>query len=178
MTDDGETLSLNTLGIDQLIKALKSSLSRARVGVLGAKTNRDGLANRGGRSVNAEKPIAASGPINPSTNAAIGMIHEFGNSNMPQRSFLRVPIAENLQKKLDSSSAFDQDVLREVLREGSIEPWLEKTAVIGENIVLEAFDTGGYGKWPPWRTPGYENNTGQILVDSTQLRNSISSEVK
>lgn len=178
MSDDGDTVTLKTTNLDQLIKAIKNALPRARVGVLGAKTNRNGAANKGGRSVNATSGNRPTAPINVSTNAAVGLIHEFGSNQIPRRSFLRVPIADNLQKKLDSSGAFTEDVLLEVIREGSVSPWLEKAAVLGETIVHEAFDTGGFGLWPPWKTPGYSNNTGQLLVDTQQLRNSITSEVK
>ena len=73
---------------------------------------------------------------------------------------------------------FTQDELLEVVKEGTMLPWLKKLAVIGEKIVLEAFATGGDGKWPKWKTKGYKNNTGQILVDTTQLRDSITSDIK
>lgn len=155
-----ETVEMKTKGLDQIIKALKDRLPTARVGVLGAKTNRktDGKAM--------------------ATNAGIGAVHEFGSSKMPQRSFLRVPIAEHLQKKMESSGAFDEDVLKEVVASGTIIPWIKKIAVLGEAIVAEGFATGGFGKWPAWKTPGYKNDDNRLLVDTRQLRDSISSDVK
>ena len=97
---------------------------------------------------------------------------------MPQRSFLRIPIAENLSKRLDNSGAFSKDELLKVIKEKSLEPWLKRMGTLAEAIVSDAFDSGGDGKWPKWKTKGYENNTGMLLVDTQQLRNSIMSDVK
>lgn len=156
MSDD-DTVYLNTKGLDGLVKAMKENLSRARVGVLGAKTLRKSPGD---------------------TNAGIGAIHEFGSSKMPQRSFLRVPISDNLQKRMESSGALDKDVLKDVIKQGTFIPWLKKMAVLAEQIVAEAFETQGFGKWPAWRTPGYKNEHNRILDDTGQLKDSITSEVK
>lgn len=153
MSDDG----LNTKNLDNLMKALKENLSRARVGILGAKTTR-------------KEP--------GETNAGIGALHEFGTSKLPVRSFLRVPIADNLQKKMEASGAFDKDVLKEVVQQATMIPWLKKIAVLAEGIVAEAFQTGGFGKWTAWRTPGYKNYNNRILDDTGQLKDSITSDVK
>lgn len=155
-----EAFTLNTKNLDAVLKALKENMSRARVGILGDKTNR------------------TSGGKQAPTNATIGAYHEFGTDKMPQRSFLRVPIAENLQKNLESSGAFGKDEMMQVAKSGTMLPWLLKISAIAEKIVGDAFDTGGFGKWPKWKTKGYENNTGMLLVDTQQLRNSITSEVK
>lgn len=177
MSDNDDAFTLNTKNLDGMLKALKNNLSRARVGILGGKSIRNNAPIAGGKSLNAASK-APSGKINVTTNAAVGAIHEFGTNNMPQRSFLRVPISENLQKNLESSGAFTDDELKIVVKEASLVPWLQRVAAIAEKIVSDAFDTGGFGKWPKWKTPGYKNNTGQLLVDTQQLRNSITSEVK
>lgn len=151
-----DTFELNTKNLDQIMKALKDKMSSARVGILGGKSIRGGG--------------------NSSTNASIGAVHEFGSEKMPMRSFLRVPITEHLQKELENSGAFSADELAIVVKEASMRPWLVRVAAIAEQIVRDAFDTGGFGKWPRW-SKGYQSNTGQILVDTQQLRNSITSEV-
>lgn len=157
-------VTINTKGLDQLLKALKASPPRTRVGILGSKAY---ASHTGSHN---EK--------NPPSNSTIGAAHEFGTSKMERRSFLREPIADHLEKRMEDSSALDQDVLNEVIHNGSILPWMKKIAIIAESIVAGAFQTGGYGKWAPWKNSTYSNNTGQILVDTTQLRNSISSEVE
>lgn len=151
---------LNTKNLDQLIKALKDSLPRARVGVLANKTTRGAMITNG------------------QTNASIGANHEFGTDKIPQRSFLRVPIAEHLQSKMEDAGAFDKDAIKEVIKQGSTLPWVKKIAVLAEAIVAEAFATKGFGKWPAWKTPNYKNGGNTLLVDTGQLRDSITSEVK
>ena len=157
MSDD--TVTINVKGLDQLLKALKAGPPIARVGILGDKTVRSG----GGSF---------------QTNAEIGAAHEFGTSKMPARSFLRVPISQNLQKEMESSGALDKKTLNEVVKQGSVLPWVKKIAILAEGIVADAFDTAGFGKWPGWKNPNYTNNSGQLLVDTKQLRDSITSEVK
>jgi len=151
-----DTLKLDVKGLDQLLKALKANPPNARVGILGSTNPRSGKS--------------------PS-NATVGAAHEFGTSKMPQRSFLRIPIADNLANQMQASGAFDKDVLKAVIKSGTVLPWIKKVTMIAEQIVLEAFATSGYGKWAPWKK-GYTSKTGQILVDTNQLRDSITSEVK
>lgn len=154
MNFDDDTI--DTKGLEKLIKAMKVKPPVARVGVLGSKPREGG-----------------------SSNADIGAKHEFGSPSegLPQRSFLRVPLNDNLEKFLDSSGAFDKDAMESVIKLGTFLPWIRKMAIVAEKVVAEAFASGGFGKWAP-HSPGYTNNTGQILVDTQQLRNSITSEVK
>lgn len=153
--------SVGVTGLEKLIKALHQKPPVARVGILGDNTR-----------------TRAEGDKSPPTNAEVGAAHEFGTSSIPRRSFLRVPIADGLQGEMERSGLLDQKALKEVIKQGSVLPWMEKVAVCAEACVLEAFDTGGNGKWPAWKDPGYMNNAGQLLVDTKQLRQSISTEVK
>lgn len=152
-TDDYDDRAL-----EQLIKSLGSTNAPVgRIGVLGGKTTRQTV-----------------GP----TNAEIGAKHELGLDGMPVRSWLLVPLIDNLQKYLDQSKAFTPKALRTVIKQGSIKPWLEKAMTVAELVVAEGFASGGFGKWAAWKTKGYTNNTGDILVDTKQLRDSVTSEVK
>lgn len=145
---------IKTEGLDKLLKAIKGAQPMARVGILG-----DGDARRGDNS-----------------NATIGAKHEFGNDGMPQRSFLRMPITENLQAYIDRSGAFDKESLKKVIKSGSFFEWVKKLGVLAETIVSDAFDSGGFGKWKPSNMTYKKNH--QTLVETQQLRNSITSEVK
>lgn len=169
--------TLKTHGLDQILKALKKPLPVARVGIYNDKNQRsEGKTKLTFSEVQKlTKPHKANAP----TNAEIGAIHEYGSParGIPPRSFLRAPIAAHLDKELKSAGAFDKEVLNKVIRDGSLEPWMKKIAVVAEKIVINAFNTGGYGAWPAWKNPNYSNNTDMILVDSTQLRDSIGSEV-
>jgi hypothetical protein len=150
-----DTVELKTKGLDQFIKSLKGKLPTVRVGILGSHD-----ARRGGVNGNAE----------------IGAKHEFGGDGMPIRSFLRVPISENIGSYLENYGAFDEDNLKKVINEGKLSVWMKQIGIVAEKIVGDAFSNGGFGKWPGWKG-NYKSNTGLILVDTTQLRNSITSEV-
>lgn len=154
MSDD--TIKMDTKKLDKLIKSLKGDLPVARVGILGDKNARVGK--------------------NANTNAQIGAKHEFGSDGMPIRSFLRVPISTKMQEYLDKSGAFDPAALKKVLNEGTIYTWVQRIGIIGESIVADAFDTGGFGAWPPSNMALKKNH--QTLVETQQLRNSITSDVK
>ena len=162
MSDDAIE-SFNVKGLEQLIKALKVKPPVARVGILG-----DGL-----------RQTTEGGKSQP-TNAEVGAAHEFGSEkrNLKPRSFLRVPISDGLQKEMERRGLLDKDKMAEVIREGALLPWMEEVAICAEACGADAFATQGNGKWPAWVDKNYENNTGMILVDTHQLRDSITSDVK
>lgn len=156
MSDEETTIQINTKGLDALIEALGDTTPPvARVGILGSTSAR------------ASKD---------KTNAEIGMKHEFGDEKVPIRSWLRMPLTEKMQEFLEKSGAFTPEVLAEVLESGSIEAWIEKVGVVGVQVVLEAFSTGGFGKWKPSDMTRKKNH--QTLVETQQLRNAVTSEVK
>ena len=144
-------------GLKQVLKAFKGENHVIHIGILGANTSRrDSVSN----------------------NATVGACHEYGTETLPIRSFLRMPLNDHLQEYLDRAGAFKNDTITEIIKTGTLIPWMEKIAVTAENVVQEAFHTGGFGKWEKWKDPDYKNHTGQILVDTTQLRDSITSRVK
>jgi phage gpG-like protein len=159
--------TLECPGLDKLVKAMGVSAPSIRVGVLGQKAAR----NENAEGQSEEKP--KEGELN---NAEIGAFHEFGTGNNPERSFLRVPISDNLEKYLDKNGALDEDVLKETIASGTLVPYALKVAATAEEIVADAFQTGGFGKWKPSNMAG--KKVAQTLVETQQLRNSITSEVK
>jgi len=161
MSDD---MKINTPGLDKIMKALSGKMPKARVGILGDKNV------RGESAGSTQKKQAGA------SNAEVGAAHEFGTATLPQRSFLRVPISEHLAKKLEETGLTDKETLKEVIKSGTLVPWLKKVAIAAEGIVLEAFDSGGFGKWKPSDMTHKKNH--QTLVETQQLRNSITSEVK
>lgn len=148
-----DTIQIDTRGMDKLIRSFKEMQPVARVGILGSKSRKEG-----------------------GDNATIGAKHEYGMEGMPVRSFLRIPITEHLEKKMEASGAFDEASLKLVIQAGSIVAWLHKVAIIAEGIVAEAFSTGGFGKWKPSNMK--HKKIHLTLVETTQLRNSITSDVK
>lgn len=166
MSDENET-TLATPGLDALVKAMSAPAPVVRVGILGQKSVRQ---SEGGAE---DSKAGKEGELN---NAEIGVFHEFGTEKMPMRSFLRVPIAEHLEKRMESSGALDKDVLKETIASKTLLPYMKKVAVLAEGIVTDAFDTGGFGKWAPSDMSQKANH--QTLVETQQLRNSITSDVK
>ena len=153
---DEDNMTFNIKGLEQIIKALKVKPPMIRLGILGDKDAR----------VDGKR-----------TNSKIGAAHEFGIEGQKQRSFLRQPITDYLDKKLESAGMLDEDVIKEVIKTGEVLPWVKKVAVIAKAIVDEAFASGGYGKWDSWEG-NYTSRTGLILVDTTQLRDSITWDLK
>lgn len=151
----GSPVTLIDTGLKQLIKAFSGKLPQARIGILGSSSRTGGT-----------------------NNATIGAAHEFGTSTLPIRSFLRQPIAEHMQAYLQKGGAFDPEKLKKVMKEGSIREWVQKLAITAEQIVADGFDTEGFGQWQKWKSKSYSNSTGKILIDTHQLRDSITSEVQ
>ena len=148
---------LKDMGLENLVKALKTNKFVAKVGIVGDSSRAD-----------------SAGDDAPS-NADIGLIHEFGTSLTPARSFLRMPLTTKLQKKLEDSGAFEKEALKNIIDEKSFENFMIKAGKVGEVIVRDAFSTGGFGKWKQSNMK-YKKNR-QTLVETQQLRDSISSEV-
>lgn len=152
MSDD-DTVQMDTKKFDKLLKALKAKPPEGRIGILGKGVRKDG----------------------GETNASIGAKHEFGDSTTPMRSWLRMPLTDQLGKALEKSQAFDEDVLRKVIMSGSVRMWLEKIMITAEAVVLEGFDTGGFGQWKPSNMQFKQNK--QTLVETGQLRDAVTTEV-
>lgn len=146
-------MKLDTKQMDAFMKALAKGMPEIKVGILGDGAPREGEV----------------------TNAFIGACHEFGTSRVPMRSFLRIPLADHFGKKVKQAGYVG--VIQNIVEQESLVPLARKFAVMAEAIVLEGFATGGYGKWKA-HAEGYQNNTGMLLQDTQQLRNSITSEVQ
>ena len=79
-------------------------------------------------------------------NAALAKIHEFGSpkNNLPARSMLNVPLQDHKEQWMsifkERSEAF--------LAKNSVVILYKLIAVAALKIVIGAFDSGGYGKWP------------------------------
>lgn len=159
---------------DDALEKLMASLSDdkapvGRIGVLGGHTIRTMS------DVAAFKKLAGLGPES-TTNAEIGAKHELGLDGMPERSWLRIPIIDNMQTYLNDAGAFTTKTAKKVIKSGSMRPWLESAMLVAENIVSDGFNSGGFGKWKPSNMTHKTNH--QTLVETHQLRDSVTSEVK
>lgn len=163
-----DKVTINLTGLDALAKAFKGKLPVVKIGILGNSDSRTAQV----------QGLDGNFTTESSSNTTIGAAHEYGTTSIPQRSFLRVPLMDHLDKAIEKSGLKKQDYLKEVIKTKSILVWMKQVAIIAEAVVKEGFLTRGYGKWAPWKNPGYSNNTGQVLMDTTQLSKSITTEVK
>lgn len=134
------------------------------------------------------------------TNAFIASVHEHGapEHGIPQRSFLRIPIKDHAQEIMASIKGKADMILKTTHALGM---W-KLVGIAAEKVVDGAFQTGGYGKWAPdsYKTLLAKLNKGKfrnlhrrkltiahifagnigmgILIDTQQLRRSITSQVK
>jgi hypothetical protein len=141
-----EGIEFKTDGLKKLLKAMKQNSRKVKIGI--------------------DDPVEAS----------IGAAHEFGTSSLPQRSFLRMPLQLFLEKRLSARNDFSEASLKDVIRSQEYKPWLEKIATVAKEIVQEAFDTNGFGKWAPDKDMPHKK-TKKILVETGSLRDSIVTEI-
>lgn len=159
--------------ISKLLHLQKSLKVRyvARVGILGQKAK--------GRK---EVAISKSGKRSPGkslselSNADIGLIHEKGvkSKKIPRRSFLEYPLTTKLPAAMNKVGK----ALMDDLNSENLEKTYKQLGLVGEGIVLKAFGTRGYGTWPK-NSPATiaRKGSSQPLIDTAQLRKSISSQV-
>lgn len=147
-------IELKDKGLKQLMAAFKGEIPQVKVGILGDKSARDGK----------------------TSNAAIGAAHEYGTTELPIRSFLRTPLNDHLSEYLQNAGAFDPATFKDIIKEGSILNWVKKIGVVAEQVVQEAFASGGFGQWKPSNMD--HKKVKQTLIETQQLRNSITSKVE
>ncbi len=111
------------------------------------------------------------------TNAEIGLIHEKGSvtRNIPRRSFLEMPLTTKFNQA-------KKEEIRELVRATAAQLDVKRTlglvGVLAEDVVQDAFDTGGFGKWAP-NSPRTVRAKGSSkpLIDIGELRKSVTSRV-
>lgn len=110
-------------------------------------------------------------------NPSLGAIHEFGDvgKNIPERSWLRMPLALHLGDAIRFRDAIDWFT---ALRQTGAKRVLAFLGALGEDVVQESFATRGWGMWPALQ-PGTIKRKGSsaILIESSQMRKAVSSRV-
>lgn len=111
------------------------------------------------------------------TNGQIGVVHEMGSetNNIPSRSFLRLPIE---LKEKDIMKAMGGKTVTAAIEAGQIKTAYSLLGVIAEGYVKQAFASKGYGQWEALKQATIDaKGSSTPLIDSGQLRRSISSDV-
>lgn len=149
--------------LTRIEKALGAKLA-ARVGILGSKTARS---------------KSAEGKSQP-TNAFIGLVHEKGSysQHIPRRSFLEATFEHKGKRLLRIKGSLWQWFIKGDQSVGRLKKIYASLGQMGEVMVQEAFETGGFGAWPPDAPATIKRKkSSAILIDTGQLRRAITSDV-
>ena len=110
------------------------------------------------------------------TNAEIGAKNEYGSKSehIPRRSFLEMPMVLHFGKFLQKQAV----ELLEVMAASGAQGFLRGTAIVAEQTIDKAFETGGFGIWPP-NAPLtiFLKKSAKPLIDLGYLRASIASRI-
>lgn len=113
------------------------------------------------------------------SNLELGLVHEFGSitKNIPQRSFLRFPI-EFKGKAITKLIAKNKDKIKEAIVSTGLKGIYVNLGLIAEKVIQQAFESGGFGQWEDISEKTKKaKKSDTILVDTAQLRRSITSKV-
>lgn len=150
-----------------LIGYLVSGLPKVRVGVIGSKA--------------AVK--RKDGEHQGLTNAEIGFINEFGKMTgkhrIQPRSFIFMPLRLYLNDYLKKHQSTSKAEFEKAVQNGKAEGFAKKVGLVAEECIQDAFATRGFGNWEP--NAAYTvalKGSDSPLIDTGELRRSISSEVK
>lgn len=148
--------------LDSFVRGVQAGYY-VKVGIMGQKNTRNDPASKG------------------QTNADIGVIQEFGrprtakSPEIPQRSFLRMPLflkSDRILKEMKQVQTVKK------LEKGDFVQILTDLGFICERVILDAFATGGFGRWKKNAPLTIEKKqSSQPLIDLGFLRKSISSDV-
>jgi len=123
------------------------------------------------------KNVSRHSGRNGNSNAYIGSIHEFGKGKVPERSFLRATISHKQDEIIKNAKA----LAWKSAFAGGVKAMFNTLGTLCVRYVLEAFESGGMGMWAPLKAATIRRKIGknpQPLVNSAQLRNAISYDVK
>lgn len=176
------TLNINTTKLEILQKVLGIKY-RAEVGILGSSPhNRKPTNPRMATERNATgRGKASSTDASTKTNVEIGIAHEYGVKGsksggwkIPPRSFLWMPLSLHLIEYVNQKA----DVIKRYLNMADVKSCYVLLGIIAENVVQEAFNTGGFGSWEKLKQSTIDRKgSSSILIDTGQLRKSITSRV-
>lgn len=166
-------IRFNLAGLEEM-QAELSARYVTRVGILGgAGMHQETETITVGNKTYTKK----TGTDSAMSNAEIGTIHEFGSvsANIPPRSFLRMPIET---KRDDVIKAMTGSTVRRAFEARQFRKIFSLLGVAAENIVQDAFSTGGFGKWPALKASTVRaKGSSAPLINSGQLRKSVTSDV-
>lgn len=151
-------------GLKAFIKAMKNP-PYAKVGIIAGKSKTRTL---------------GAGETHLPTNAEVGAAHEFGAParGLPMRSWLRMPINTHLQAEIAKAIVALKKEFAQAKTAKTLVGFVTRLGIAGEAVCKQSFTNGGWGQWKKLSQATLDQKTTtQILVETTQLRESIASEV-
>ena len=92
----------------------------------------------------------------------------------PARSFIQMPLTTELPQVVKGESS---ELCAAFIKDGA-KAMLERVGFMGEAVIQDAFDTGGFGTWPANSETTVDwKGSAKPLIDSSQLRQAVSSRV-
>lgn len=93
-----------------------------------------------------DKAMRKSADASGLTNAEVGLIQEMGSVSrkIPRRSFLWDTFINHGKELLPVL----KDDVEKLFKNGKVEEYLRRAGVAATNLVVEAFQTSGWGTWP------------------------------
>jgi len=149
-------ITMNLDGLHSMVEQLGKTYV-TKVGILGSTNARDDDDDMG--------------------NADIGIIHELGSlsANIEARSFLRMPL--DLKKK-DLMKVFDTSSMKTAMEVGDFKKAHALLGVKAEEIISEAFSSGGFGQWKDIKEATKKaKGSSAILINERELQRAITSDV-
>lgn len=107
-------------------------------------------------------------------NPTLGFLHEFGDTNLPARSWLRLPLWVHLGPVVEAKGT---SWLWMLMNRG-VRRTLALLGAMAEDVVQEGFATGGFGNWTPLAPSTIRRKkSSAILIETAQMRKAVSSRV-
>ena len=168
------TVTTDMTGLNNLMTGVQEGYF-VKVGILGSQAHSkhrkkasEELKKSGGHKIGKD--------YSEETNADIGLKMEKGSKaeRIPARSWLVNPLEDHLKEYFEK---IGQDAIDLIISQKIYKNYVNLGAIC-EQIIQKGFETGGYGKWKALSAFTIANKgSSQILVDTGQLRNSVTSTV-
>jgi len=153
-------IAINLVGLEEL-KAKVGDQYRARVGILGS---------HGARTAGEDgKPAVLD-------NATLGVIQMFGSitKGIPPRDFLDMPVRSHAREIVQAMGASS---VKKAVAAGNFKRVYDLLGAAALNWVLMAFETAGFGQWPPNKPSTIaRKKSDRPLIDTSQLRRAQTSD--
>ena len=124
------------------------------------------------------KKVVKVGVLGNTRNASVLATHEFGSitKRIPRRSVLRDTL---VYKKEEIEIKVIQLTIDNLDKKNGFTIALKKIGIYAENLIQQAFKTGGFGKWQALKQSTIDKKgSDKKLIDTRQLSRNITSKVE